>query len=987
MTGAMQRAIMSAIRSAIRSAIKSVSTRAVCGAVLTAMLGASGRAEAQGTADPTPPPSPTTQRGTLYLVWGDPQSDGVPRYRAIIDDGAGQITQYVVDNRDLDFVARVQQLDRQLVDVTVSEVRPAFGTGAAPTLPRLTEISPVPGAASRARNTLPPAWVIQRRPYAVVLCKFADIATEPLPPAAYERMYGRASGGADAYYREVSRERLNLEGTTVVGWLTLPRPRSGYTLADGEANLGLMSSECLAAADAQLDYSTFGGVGMHFNSAIGCCSWGGSTGIALDGPSRVMPAMWNMDWARSGTVWHELGHSFGLPHSSGPYGAVYDARWDVMSSSSTGSFLNADFGRAGAHFLAYHKDRLGLIADSAKLELMSGSWSGLLEAHSAPLATAQGKQLIVVPLTHFRSSAQLLVEARMRVGLDRSIPAEGVVISTVDNARAEQAQVVDADGNGDVNDAGAVFTLGETYEHPGSQIRVRVDSLHEHGWYVTVTRNAGIGVARFLSAGRTREVEAGSLTWVRDSAPVTAADSWAAYPLTLPAWLRLERASGTGNGWLVYTIGPSQLPAARNVFTLQLAAPTGQTRSTFRVEVGRVVGSTPAPAVQLSRNSRNVSARLGDAFIGFDTVRVVLSPALGSVTWTARPSPRQYLFNENRTARDTLSTRTGSSTLAYWFLASGLGDGTYIDTLRIDVPGATPSTYLVVDTVTLVSSGNVGVQFGPRRAALTLPVGALPQLDSVQVQLSGLQAEWTAFNRRADGRVLRSNGSNNDWILWHRAPTVVGRSIDTIFVNIPGLAQQRIVDTLFGVNVPLTLTASRRGMRGVVTLGSLPRVDSVRVGVMSTVGVSTNWTASAPTRIRLHQRDAFTSIATGRTGDFLRWSRNQRLMEPGRYIDTLTITVPGAIGSPFLVIDTTDVMAPAAVVGDVDADGSITASDATAILRWLLQLPVGPRVDARARGDVNCDGEVTAADAMLVLQHDAGRREGKGCLGRPVVVP
>lgn len=960
---------------------------AMCAAVLGASSGVSRSAEAQASADPTPPPSSSTQRGTLYLVWGDPERDGVPRYRAIMQSGAGEVTQYVVDNRDLDFVARVQQLDRQLVDVTVSAARPAFGAGSAPTLPRLTEISPVPGAVSRARNTLPPAWVVQRRPYAVVLCKFADIPAEPLPPAAYERMYGRASGGADAYYREVSRERLNLEGTTVVGWLTLPRPRSGYTLADGEANLGLMSSECLAAADAQLDYSTFGGVGMHFNSAIGCCSWGGSTGIALDGPSRVIPAMWNMDWARSGTVWHELGHSFGLPHSSGPYGAVYDARWDVMSSSSTGSFLNADFGRAGAHFLAYHKDRLGLIPDSAKVEVMSGSWSGLLEAHSAPLATAQGKQLVTVPLTHFRSGAQLLIEARSRAGLDRSIPGEGVVISTVDNGRAEQAQVVDVDGNGDVNDAGSVFTLGESYEHPGSQIRVRVDSLHDHGWYVTVTRNAGIGVARFLRAGGTREVEAGGLAWVRDSAQVTAADSWAAYPLTLPAWLRLERSSGSGNGWLVYAINPAQLPGARNVFTLQLSAPTGQTRSTFRVEVGRVERSTPAPAVQLSRISRNISARLGDAFIGFDTVRVTLSAALGSSTWTARPSSRQYLFNENRTARDTLSTRTGSSTLAFWFLASGLSDGTYIDTLRIEVAGATPSTYLVVDTVTLVSGSGPGVEFGPRRPALTLPVGAIPQLDSVQVRLSGLQAEWTAFNRRADGRVLRSNGASNDWILWQRSPTAVGRSIDTIFVNIPGLAQQRIVDTLFGENVPLRLTASRRGMRGQVTLGSLPRVDSVRVGVLSTVGVNTNWTASAPARIRLHQRDAFTTIATGRTGDFLRWSRNQRLMEPGRYVDTLSITVPGAIGSPFLVIDTTDVMAPAAVVGDVDGDGSITSADATAILRWLLQLPVGPRVDARTRGDVNCDGEVTAADAMLILQHDAGRREGKGCLGRPVVVP
>lgn len=966
-------------------------TRALCTPLLSVLLGVLGvtvsRAEAQATAEPAPPPTSGTQRGTLYLVWGDPQSDGVPRYRAIIHDGAGEITQYVVDNRDLDVVARLQQLDRQMVEVTATEARPSVGSGNAPTLARLTHISPVPGAVSRARNTLPPAWVIQRRPYAVVLCKFADIAAEPLPPAAYERMYGRASGGADAYYREVSRERLNLEGTTVVGWLTLPRPRSGYTLADGEANLSLMSSDCLAAADAQLDYSTFGGVGMHFNSAIGCCSWGGSTGIALDGPLRVIPAMWNMDWARSGTVWHELGHSFGLPHSSGPYGAVYDVRWDVMSSSSTGSFLNADFGRAGAHFLAYHKDRLGLIPDSAKQEVMSGTWSGLLEAHSAPLATARGKQLITVPLTHFRSGAQLFIEARMRVGLDRSVPAEGVVISTVDISRAEQAQVVDVDGNGDANDAGAVFTLGESYEHPGSQVRVRVDSLHEHGWYITVTRNAGIGVARFLSAGGTREVEAGSLTWVRDSAPVTAADSWAAYPLALPAWLRLERASGSGSGWLVYAINPAVLPAARNVFTLQLSAPAGQTRSTFRVEVGRVERSTPVPAVQLSRTSRNISARLGEAFIGFDTVRVTLSAALVGSTWTARPSARQYLFNETRTARDTLSTRTGSSTLAYWFVTTGLGDGTYIDTLRIEVAGATPSSYLVVDTVTLVTSSGPGVQFGARRSALTLPVGAIPQLDSVQVQLTGLQVEWTAFNRRADGRVLRSNGANNGWILWQRAPSAVGRSIDTIFVNIPGLPQQRIVDTLFGVNVPLTLTASHRGMRGQVTLGSLPRVDSVRVGVMSTVGVGTNWTASAPPRIRLHQRDAFTTTATGRTGDFLRWSRNQRLLEPGRYVDTLTITVPGAIGSPFLVIDTTDVVAPIGVVGDVDGDGSITSADATAVLRWLLQLPVGARTDVRARGDVNCDGEVTAADAMLILQHDAGRREVRGCLGRPVVVP
>ena len=105
----------------------------------------------------------------VVVQWGDPERDGVPRYRAIIDNGAGQITQYVVDNRDLDFVSRVQQLDRQLVDVTIASPSAAFASGNAASLPRLTEISPVPGAASRARLITPPAWVVQRRPYAVVL--------------------------------------------------------------------------------------------------------------------------------------------------------------------------------------------------------------------------------------------------------------------------------------------------------------------------------------------------------------------------------------------------------------------------------------------------------------------------------------------------------------------------------------------------------------------------------------------------------------------------------------------------------------------------------------------------------------------------------------------------------------------------------------------------------------------------------------------------
>jgi hypothetical protein len=40
------------------------------------------------------------------------------------------------------------------------------------------------------------------------------------------------------------------------------------------------------------------------------------------------PFAFGHDW-----VTHEMGHGFGMPHSSGPYSATYDSEWDVMSGA------------------------------------------------------------------------------------------------------------------------------------------------------------------------------------------------------------------------------------------------------------------------------------------------------------------------------------------------------------------------------------------------------------------------------------------------------------------------------------------------------------------------------------------------------------------------------------------------------------------------------------------------------------------------------
>ena len=72
---------------------------------------------------------------------------------------------------------------------------------------------------------------------------------------------------------------------------------------------------------------------MMFNQDLDCCAWGGSTYLNLDGQSRMYRITWLPPWSykNQGPIAHEMGHGFGLPHSSGPYGATYDSRWDVMS--------------------------------------------------------------------------------------------------------------------------------------------------------------------------------------------------------------------------------------------------------------------------------------------------------------------------------------------------------------------------------------------------------------------------------------------------------------------------------------------------------------------------------------------------------------------------------------------------------------------------------------------------------------------------------
>ena len=130
-------------------------------------------------------------------------------------------------------------------------------------------------------------------------------------------------------------------------------------------------------------------------------------------------------------VAHEMGHAFGLLHSSGPYDETYDSEWDVMSGGGLCSFrLIPEYGYLGVHTIAYHKDFLGWIPPARKYVAPRNSTRRItLERLAQP--GAEGYLMAQIPIGDSATDFYT-VETRLFAGYDDEIPDEAVVIHKVD---------------------------------------------------------------------------------------------------------------------------------------------------------------------------------------------------------------------------------------------------------------------------------------------------------------------------------------------------------------------------------------------------------------------------------------------------------------------------------------------------------------------------------------------------------------------------
>ncbi len=196
-------------------------------------------------------------------------------------------------------------------------------------------------------------------PWAIILCKFSDIALEPQPPLFYQNFYTRnGTGGVCDYWREVSLGGLDLTGSQVFGWFTMSHSSSELSSLNFPGDRWKLVQWGIDTAQAN-------GVNLSpFRSILVVQNYGFDHGWAGNG---VVIVHTDPTLIEFGFICHEMGHGFGFPHSwSANPDTEYGDGWDIMSwntaTSSTSDYpisFESASGTAGPGLNARNVEALG----------------------------------------------------------------------------------------------------------------------------------------------------------------------------------------------------------------------------------------------------------------------------------------------------------------------------------------------------------------------------------------------------------------------------------------------------------------------------------------------------------------------------------------------------------------------------------------------------------------------------------------------------
>jgi len=441
-----------------------------------------------------------TITGTFQMMTGDPSPEtGLqPIFIYNLIDDAGKTTQLQFDRNVLEQAGGISAINGKRVSVSGHKATTGAtsfeNTSDSSVIPETLEVDSITIEEDilflpDASDSQPISELSGPQPWASILCRFADYTTTPVPreKAYFEGLMGEEEPGMGHYWPTTSYGNMNISGSEVHGWYDLPENRAAYFDTNNRIIWSKAANDCANAADADVDFNNFVGVNFFFNY-MGGSAWGGGTNLTADN-AGYKRATWMPNWAYTthpGVIAHEMGHGFGLPHSSGPYSATYDSKWDPMSASYSNwncPNRHIDYQCISVHTITAHKDKLNWIAPDRIYTAESGTTQSItLERLAQP--GPNGYLMVKIPIS---STVFYTVEARKAIGYDRNIPGEAIVIHKVDPYNGRWAQVVDASLNYNPNDEGAMWKPGETFHDPDTGITLSVDSETTTGFNITVT--------------------------------------------------------------------------------------------------------------------------------------------------------------------------------------------------------------------------------------------------------------------------------------------------------------------------------------------------------------------------------------------------------------------------------------------------------------------------------------------------------------------
>jgi hypothetical protein len=311
-----------------------------------------------------------------------------------------------------------------------------------------------------------------------LLLRFSDAPNvTPHETSHYEGLLGESYPALGHYYREASYDQLNITGSDVFGWYNLPNPWSYYRESEESTlpDMCRLMTDAVAVTDTDVDFRKYFGILLFVNQDIG--NRGRCLEMTLDGETRLwaVSAIQSPDW--QSLVAHEMTHGMGRGlHSciviDGDHQS-YESRWDVLSKGGTGGFEDRDnktYGNIAPHPIGEHKLKLGWIPES-RLFTAEANSTRVITLTRLARPPAGGYLLAKIPFPG-ASTSYYTVEARMRVGYDKFLPNDCVLIHEVPGHEECHAVIIDNDGNNNPNDDGAMWLPGETFIKNGIMVSV-----------------------------------------------------------------------------------------------------------------------------------------------------------------------------------------------------------------------------------------------------------------------------------------------------------------------------------------------------------------------------------------------------------------------------------------------------------------------------------------------------------------------------------